>query len=52
MAEVVLKLVSETTEPYAKEALLELVAEFHDRAMALQREGRRTPDAERRSASG
>jgi hypothetical protein len=38
MEEVILKLAGETTEPYAKEALLELAAEFHNRAVALQRE--------------
>jgi hypothetical protein len=51
MEEVVLTLAGETTEPYAKEALLELAAELHDRAVALQREDRRKADAERRSAS-
>jgi hypothetical protein len=52
MEEAVLKLAGETTEPYAKEALLELASELHDRATASQHEDRRTPGAERRSASG
>ena len=52
MAEIILKLASETTASYAKEALRELATELHDRATALQREDRRRPDTERRSASG
>jgi hypothetical protein len=51
MEEVVLKLAGETTEPYAKEAPLELAVEFHDRAVALQREDRWKTDTERHSAS-